>query len=87
VEQIIGFEVGKKGTSISVKFFTPCAQDASFVFYKECKNGEAELMHSAIFEFLHSKETYLNLNSIDLDALRAKVEKAGKLTRAMKAMR
>jgi hypothetical protein len=90
VEQIIGFEVSKKGTSITIKFFTPYApQGAGFVFYKEGSKdeSEAELIHNEIFEFLQSKETSLDLNSIDIDTLRNKVERAGKLTRAMRAMR
>ena len=90
VDQIIGFEVSKKGTSITIKFFTSYApQGAEFVFYKEGSKDEteAELMHNEIFEFLQSKETCLDLNAIDIDALRNKVQRAGKLTRAMRAMR
>jgi hypothetical protein len=90
VKQIIGFEVSETETYIRVEFFTPYTpQGEGLVFFKECGKGEgeAELMHNAIFEFLQSKAIYLNLNSIDFDALREKVERSGKLTRALKAMR
>jgi hypothetical protein len=92
VEQIIGFEVSETGTCIKVEIFTSyaSAQGAGFIFFKERNKGgggDVELIHTAIFEFLRSKKTYLNLNSIDLDALREKAENAGKVTRALKAMR
>jgi hypothetical protein len=92
VEQIVGFEVSETGTCIKVEIFTSCvsSQGSGFVFFKDRDRGgggDVELIHTAIFEFLRSNETYLNLNSIDLDALREKSESAGKVTRALKAMR